>query len=206
IPADRTAAAAPAAASRRVSSACAMTERHWFAVQSTRTVVMTVAEGRASGPDFRNGIPGSADETGKPKMWADQSGVLRHRARSPAPFGTLAIVLVTQRSRVYTQRTCLTAGPPAQASSAGRLDAIKQPGRTRMTTEFGGAPTLRSYIGIVRRRKWWIAAAALRGLAASLGLSLTQAKQYSATAQLLVQPAGSTALGVVPAAVTPTDV
>jgi capsular exopolysaccharide synthesis family protein len=35
---------------------------------------------------------------------------------------------------------------------------------------------------------------------------LTQAKQYSATAQLLVQPAGSTALGVAPAAVTPTDV
>ena len=75
-----------------------------------------------------------------------------------------------------------------------------------MTTEFGGAPTLRSYIGIIRRRKWWIAAAALLGLAASLGLSLTQAKQYSATAQLLVQPAGSTAFGVAPAAVTPTDV
>ena len=75
-----------------------------------------------------------------------------------------------------------------------------------MTTEFGGAPTLRSYIGIVRRRKWWIAAAALLGLAASLALSLTQARQYSATAQLLVQPAGSTALGVAPAAVTPTDV
>ena len=75
-----------------------------------------------------------------------------------------------------------------------------------MTTEFGGAPTLRSYIGLVRRRKWWIAAAALLGLAASLGLSLTQAKQYSATAQILVQPAGSTAFGVAPAAVTPTDV
>ena len=75
-----------------------------------------------------------------------------------------------------------------------------------MTTEFGGAPTLRSYIGLVRRRKWWIAAAALLGLAASLGLSLTQARQYSATAQLLVQPAGSTAFGVAPAAVTPTDV
>jgi len=56
-----------------------------------------------------------------------------------------------------------------------------------MTTELGGAPTLRSYIGLVRRRKWWIAAAALLGLAASLGLSLTQAKQYSASAQILVQ-------------------
>ncbi len=75
-----------------------------------------------------------------------------------------------------------------------------------MTTEFGGAPTLRSYIGLVRRRKWWIAAAAILGLAASLGLSFTQAKQYSATAQVLVQPAGGTTFGVAPAAVTPTQV
>jgi len=76
-----------------------------------------------------------------------------------------------------------------------------------MTTEFGGAPTLRSYIVLVRRRKWWIVVAAILGLGASLGLSLTQAKQYSATAQILVQPSGaSTALGGGQAAVTPTDV
>jgi len=56
-----------------------------------------------------------------------------------------------------------------------------------MTSESGGGPVLRSYIGLVGRRKWWIAAAALLGLAASLGLSLTQARQYSATAQILVQ-------------------
>ena len=76
-----------------------------------------------------------------------------------------------------------------------------------MTTEFGGAPTLRSYIVLVRRRKWWIAVAAILGLAVSLGLALSQAKQYSATAQILVQPSGaSTALGGGQAVVTPTDV
>src|ERR1019366_3751143 len=128
--------------------------------------------------------------------------------RSPAPSGPEPCAIrhpghsVNHATESSVHSTHMP-GRRAQASSAGRLDAIKQPGRTRMTTEFGGAPTLRSYIGLVRRRKWWIAAAALLGLAASLGLSLTQAKQYSATAQLLVQPAGSTALGVAPAAVTP---
>ena len=75
-----------------------------------------------------------------------------------------------------------------------------------MTTELG-TPTLRAYLAVARRRRWWIACAALLGLAASLGLALTQPKQYSASAQLLVQPSGvSSALGTAPAAVTPTDV
>jgi polysaccharide biosynthesis transport protein len=76
-----------------------------------------------------------------------------------------------------------------------------------MTTEFGTAPTVRSYLALARRRKWWIAGAALLGLAVSLALSVTQPNQYSATAQLLVQPSGaSTASGSAPAAVTPTEV
>ena len=76
-----------------------------------------------------------------------------------------------------------------------------------MTTELGADPTLRSYLMVLRRRKWWIACAALLGLAASLGLAFIEPKQYSATAQLLVQPSGvSTAVGAAPAAVTPTDV
>ena len=75
-----------------------------------------------------------------------------------------------------------------------------------MTTEFGGAPTLRSYIALVRRRKWWVAAAALLGLGASLGLSLKEAKQYAATAQILVQSPGSTGFGLAPAVVTPIQV
>jgi polysaccharide biosynthesis transport protein len=76
-----------------------------------------------------------------------------------------------------------------------------------MTTELGTAPTVRSYLALARRRKWWIAGPALLGLAVSLALSVTQPNQYSATAQLLVQPSGaSTASGGVPAVVTPTQV
>jgi len=60
-----------------------------------------------------------------------------------------------------------------------------------MTTEFGGGSALRSYVGLVRRRKWWIAVTALLGLAASLCLSLTQARQYSANAQILLQSSAS---------------
>ncbi len=76
-----------------------------------------------------------------------------------------------------------------------------------MTTEFGTTPTLRSYLALARRRKWWIAIAAILGLAASVALSVRQPDQYVATAQILVQPSGaSTAPGSAPSAVTPTDV
>jgi len=76
-----------------------------------------------------------------------------------------------------------------------------------MTTEPGAGPTLRSYTRLVRRRKWWVAGLALLGLAASLALSLTQPKQYSATAQILVQSAtGPTSLSTAPQQVTPTEV
>jgi capsular exopolysaccharide synthesis family protein len=88
----------------------------------------------------------------------------------------------------------------------GHVDAISQSGRTWMTTEFGSAPTLRSYLALARRRKWWIAAAALLGLAVSLALSLTQHNKYSATAQILVQPSASATPGIAPTDVTPTDV
>ena len=76
-----------------------------------------------------------------------------------------------------------------------------------MTTEFGANPTLRSYLVVLRRRKWWVICAALLGLAVSLALSLTQAKQYSATAQLLIQPFGQgSAAGTSQQPITPTDV
>src|SRR5580704_16149239 len=55
-------------------------------------------------------------------------------------------------------------------------------------TEFGTEPSFRAYLQILRRRKWWVGVAAALGLAASLAFSLTAHKQYSATAQLLVQP------------------
>ncbi len=73
--------------------------------------------------------------------------------------------------------------------------------------ESGGEPTLRSYLVVLRRRKWWVISVALLGLAASLALSLTEPKQYSATAQLLVQPAGGNlVLNATQAQITTTDV
>ena len=75
-------------------------------------------------------------------------------------------------------------------------------------TEFGTEPSFRAYLQILRRRKWWIGLAAALGLAASLAFSLTAHKEYSATAQLLVQPSVD-ASGVTvtqPQPVTQTDV
>jgi len=69
-----------------------------------------------------------------------------------------------------------------------------------MSTEPGAAPTLRTYLTVVRRRKWWLTGFALLGMAGSLAISFTSPKEYSATAQLLVQPSGAVQ------AVTPTDV
>jgi len=53
--------------------------------------------------------------------------------------------------------------------------------------EPGAEPTLRGYLHVLRRGRWWVAALTLLGLGVGLALSLTSAKQYSATAQLLVQ-------------------
>jgi len=60
--------------------------------------------------------------------------------------------------------------------------------------EPGAEQTLRGYLHILRRGRWWIVACTLIGLGASLALALTAAKQYSATAQLLLQSAGSVTL------------
>jgi capsular exopolysaccharide synthesis family protein len=73
--------------------------------------------------------------------------------------------------------------------------------------EFGSEPTLRTYLAVLRRRKLWVISIALLGLAVSLAISLSEAKQYSATAQLLVQPSNETlALGSAQQQITPTDV
>src|SRR5579863_8013233 len=55
-------------------------------------------------------------------------------------------------------------------------------------TEFGTEPSFRSYLQILRRRKWWVVLTVVLGLAGSLAFALTAHKEYSATAQLLVQP------------------
>ena len=75
-------------------------------------------------------------------------------------------------------------------------------------TEFGTEPSFRAYLQILRRRKWWVGLAAALGLAASLAFSLTAHKEYSATAQLLVQPSiDASGVGVTqPQPVTQTDV
>ncbi len=76
-----------------------------------------------------------------------------------------------------------------------------------MTAEFGTDPTLRSYAQVVRKRKWWVIGLALLGLAVSLAISFTQPKQYSASAQVLVQASSQTgALGVTQEPVTTADV
>lgn len=70
------------------------------------------------------------------------------------------------------------------------------------------APTLRAYLLVLRERWRWVAACTLLGLSASLALSLAQPKQYTATAQLLVQSSGgiNLTLGSSQYEVTPTDV
>ena len=74
-------------------------------------------------------------------------------------------------------------------------------------TEFGTEPTFRTYSQILRRRKWWVGLIAVLGLGASLAFAFTAHRQYSATAQLLVQSSfdpGAGALQEQP--VTQTDV
>jgi capsular exopolysaccharide synthesis family protein len=62
--------------------------------------------------------------------------------------------------------------------------------------EPGAEPSIRGYLHVLRRGRWWVAACALLGLAIGLTLSLTATKLYSATAQLLVQSTGSIGLTV----------
>ena len=67
-------------------------------------------------------------------------------------------------------------------------------------------PTLRAYLRVLRRRQWWVILIAVLGLATGLAVSLTEQKQYSATAQLLIQnPGPVAALGATQSQVTPTD-
>src|ERR1700753_4442811 len=57
--------------------------------------------------------------------------------------------------------------------------------------ESGVEPNLRTYLAVLRRRKWWVATIAILRLAVSLSFSRPGQKPYSATAQLLVQSVGS---------------
>src|SRR5450755_4714689 len=84
---------------------------------------------------------------------------------------------------------------------------MSQPGEKHLMAEAGNGATLQTYFVVLRRRKWWVIVLALLGLAVSLTVSLRQPKQYSATAQLLVQSSGQgVSLGGSPQGVTTTDV
>jgi capsular exopolysaccharide synthesis family protein len=74
-------------------------------------------------------------------------------------------------------------------------------------SHFGTEPSFRAYLQSLRHRKWWVVSITVLGLAASLAFSLTAHKQYSATAQLLVQPSvNASGLGAAQQPVTQTDV
>ncbi len=69
-------------------------------------------------------------------------------------------------------------------------------------------PSLRVFLHLLRKRRWWVVAFTVAGLGLSLIASLTGQKQYSATAQLLVQESGgiNPTVGFSQNPVTSTDV
>jgi capsular exopolysaccharide synthesis family protein len=76
-----------------------------------------------------------------------------------------------------------------------------------MAAEFGTDGSLRSYALVVRKRKWWVIAFTLGGIAVGLAISFATPRQYAATAQVLVQPTSQAgALGTTQQPVTSTDV
>jgi capsular exopolysaccharide synthesis family protein len=93
-------------------------------------------------------------------------------------------------------------------SSSAHIDRSSvTPGELKMA-EPGSEPSLRGYLHILRAGRWWVIVVALLGLGVSLALSLTTVKQYTATAQLLVQSVGSVNLttGADPGQLTSADV
>ena len=63
-------------------------------------------------------------------------------------------------------------------------------------TQFGTEPSFRTYLQILRHRRWWVGSITVLGIVVSLAFSLTAHKQYSATAQLLMQSSvNATGLG-----------
>jgi len=51
---------------------------------------------------------------------------------------------------------------------------------------------LRTYLRILRRRKWWVIACAGLGVVGAMAYAFSATKEYSATAQLLIQPQNAT--------------
>jgi succinoglycan biosynthesis transport protein ExoP len=67
--------------------------------------------------------------------------------------------------------------------------------------------SLRTYLQVLRRRFYWVLALTLLAVGVAVAISKVEKKQYSATAQLLVQPVtGSVPIGGTQQSVSPTDV
>ena len=77
-----------------------------------------------------------------------------------------------------------------------------------MANELGTPdPSLMNYLQILRRRRRWVVGLVGLCFVAAIGYSLTATKEYSASAQLLVQPSGgSVSINNNPVSVSPTDV
>ena len=77
-----------------------------------------------------------------------------------------------------------------------------------MSTNMPGSEVdLRTYLRVLRRRKWWLIGCAGVALAGAIAYSFSATKQYSATAQILVQPQNGTLPLTTPGqTITPTDV
>ncbi len=54
-------------------------------------------------------------------------------------------------------------------------------------TDSDAEPSFRGYLAMLRRRGWWVIVASLLGLGAAIAYSVTGPKEYTATAQMLVE-------------------
>src|ERR1700734_4294678 len=162
----------------------------------------TGRDSRCKAPECRS--PGTSHSDHSVQISSPPGRAIRESARNGDERGEQG-----PRALLRVIDSTLIVNMPALAGRPARqADEQREGSRgTIMTTESGANPTLRSYLVILRRRKWWIICAAVAGLAVSLAVALTQAKQYSASAQLLVQPSSQAlAAGTTLQPVTPTEV
>jgi uncharacterized protein involved in exopolysaccharide biosynthesis len=84
---------------------------------------------------------------------------------------------------------------------------VPSSGRATMPQTELAPPDLRSYVAPLRRRKWWVIWTAVLGLVGTGSYVLVAHKEYTASAQLLVQPTrGSISLNNTQQTISPTDV
>src|SRR5580698_7439842 len=175
MPADRTRALTPSSDSRRASSAAAIGDRQTFAVHST---AMSPVSRMTILPDI------SLHLHSVKQIRTLCRGIFRNGHNAT---GTRGFYLPSAWRRLISCGACRKMGSLRRLS----VDAVPATGHAPIRekvimTEFGTEPSFRTYLQVLRRRKWWVSVAAALGLAAALAFSLTAHKQYSATAQLLV--------------------